>query len=186
MEAVVTADGGGNLKHNGVTESKTEDSWPEEKDSVKPTSDSSASEIEDENIVAFPKLVSNKKRKRSKADEVKKGKTKSPRKTIASKKRDLCNEGNCDGDGEEQVKQRSSVKRKEEEAQEQELQLVPFARTRSRNRNHSDVRFHEDETDVVNGSCSQSESDSSDSRLRNDKFKYCRSMTRSLKVTFCS
>uniref|UniRef100_A0A1J3J756 Lysine-specific demethylase JMJ25 n=1 Tax=Noccaea caerulescens TaxID=107243 RepID=A0A1J3J756_NOCCA len=178
MEAVV-ADDGVNLKRKGLTES-LEDSWPEMKDSVKPTSDSSASEIEEESSVAFPKLVSNKKRKRSKADEVKEGKTKSSRKTRAWKKRDVCNEGN--GDGEEKVKQRSSVKRKEEEAQEQELQLVPFVKTRSRNRNHSDIRFHEDETDVVNGSCSQSESDLSDSRLKNDKFKYCRSMTRSLKA----
>lgn len=155
MEAVVA---------DGLTES-LEDSWPEKKDSVKPTSDSSASEIEEESSVAFPKLVSNKKRKRSKANEVKEGKTKSPRKTRASKKRDLCNEGN--GDGEEKVKQRGSVKRKEEEAQEQQLQLVPFVKT-----------------DVVNGSCSQSESDLSDSRLKNGRFKYCRSMTRSLKVTF--
>ncbi|CAH2038183.1 unnamed protein product [Thlaspi arvense] len=173
MEDVVAANGA-NLKHNGVMKKKP----------VEPTSNSSASDIEEE------RSVSNSKRKRSKADEVKAVKTESPRKKIAAKKLDSRKEGNGDVDEkkrEEKVKQRSPVKNKEEEKCEEELQLVSYIKATSRNRrldlNTSDHQFFEDETDVVNGPCSHSESDLSDSHLKNDKFKDCRSMTRSLKAS---
>ncbi|ESQ35636.1 hypothetical protein EUTSA_v10006772mg [Eutrema salsugineum] len=162
-EAVVAANGV-NLKHNGLMESKPEqDSWRQEKKKpVEPTSLSSGSEIEEENSVGSPKRVSNRKRKRSIADEAKVGKTKSSRKKKAAEKRNGDDEKKC----EEKLKQRSSVKRrgKEEEKLEQSIYVL------------------ENETDVVYGSCSHSDSDLSDSNPKNGNFNDCRSMTRSLRA----
>lgn len=194
MEAVVTAANGVNLKHNGLMESSLEslqDSWPEKKKPVEATSVSTGSDIEEENSVESPKRVSNKKRKRSKADEGSKaGKTKPSRKKRALKKEEGSgDEKKC----EEKVKQRSYVNRKaitqkEEEEWEQELEVVSFikatSRSKSRKLDCSDIRFLEDVTDAVSGSCSRSESDFSDSHLKNENFNDCRSMTRSLRVTF--
>lgn len=181
MEAVVS-DNGVNLKHNGLTETSPEDSWPEKKKPVESTSVSTGSDIEEENSVASPKRVTNKKRKRSKADDCSKaGKTKPLRKKRALKK--------C----EERVKQRSSVNKKaitqkEEEKWEQGLELVSIDKatspSKSRNSDCTDIMVLEDVTDVVSGSCSRSESDLSDCHPKNENFNEFRSMTRSLRVTF--
>lgn len=153
MEAVVT-DNGVNLKHNGLMETK-----PEKEKPVKPTSLSSGSdteEEEEERSVGSLKRVSNKKRKRSIADEGRVAKTKSSREKRRKEK--------INGD-EKKLKQRSSVKRraktkKEDKEREQELKLVPFI----------------EPTDAGNSS-------DSDSHVKNENFKDCRSMTRSLRVT---
>lgn len=157
MEAVVT-DNGVNLKHNGLMETK-----PEKEKPVKPTSLSSGSdteEEEEERSVGSLKRVSNKKRKRSIADEGRVAKTKSSREKRAAKRR----KEKINGD-EKKLKQRSSVKRraktkKEDKEREQELKLVPFI----------------EPTDAGNSS-------DSDSHVKNENFKDCRSMTRSLRVT---
>ncbi|CAH8389099.1 unnamed protein product [Eruca vesicaria subsp. sativa] len=160
MEAVVAANGV-NHKHNGLLETK-----PEKEKPVKPTSLSSGSDIEEEeSSVRSLKRVSNKKRKRSTADEGRVAKTKSSKEKKAPKKR---KEKTNDDDNEKKLKQRSSVKRraktkKEDKEREQELKLVPFI----------------NQTDAVNSSCSHSDSDS---HVKNDNFKDCRSMTRSLRV----
>ncbi|KAH0863847.1 hypothetical protein HID58_081058, partial [Brassica napus] len=154
MEAVVT-DNGVNLKHNGLMETK-----PEKEKPVKPTSLSSGSdteEEEEERSVGSLKRVSNKKRKRSIADEGRVAKTKSSREKRRKEK--------INGD-EKKLKQRSSVKRRaktkkedKEREREQELKLVPFI----------------EPTDAGNSS-------DSDSHVKNENFKDCRSMTRSLRA----
>lgn len=153
MEAVVA-----DHKRNGRMETK-----PEKEKPVKPTSLSSSSDVEEEEerSVGSLKRVSNKKRKRSIADEGRVAKTKSSREKRAARKRK--EKGNGD-DEEKKPKQRSSVKRraktkKEDKEREQELKLVPFIEP--------------------TGSCSHSESDS---HVKNDNFNDCRSMTRSLRV----
>lgn len=190
---VVVATNGVNLNHNGVKESSVESCWLEEKKPVEATSLSSGSSDieEEESSVGSPKRVSNKKRKRSKADAVKKASiAKSPRKNRTLKKRSGDDERKCEV---KNKKQRSSVNKrvkKEEEVVvddeknwEQEHQLVPFIKSTSRHRSkNSDIWFG-NEIDN-NASCSRSESDLSDSHLKNENFNDCRSMTRSLKVTF--
>ncbi|XP_018450448.1 lysine-specific demethylase JMJ26 isoform X2 [Raphanus sativus] len=155
MEAVVA-----DHKRNGRMETK-----PEKEKPVKPTSPSSGSDVEEEEeeerSVGSLKRVSNKKRKRSIADEGRAAKTKPSREKRDTKKRK--EKGNGD-DEEKKPKQRSSVKRraktkKEDKEREQELKLVPFIEP--------------------TGSCSHSESDS---HVKNDKFNDCRSMTRSLRA----
>ncbi|KAL0797701.1 hypothetical protein Bca101_052875 [Brassica carinata] len=160
---------------NDLMERKPEplqDSCPEKKKPIKPTSLSSGSDIEveeEESSVRSLKRVSNKKRKRSIADEDRVAKTKSSREKRAAKKRiEKTNGDDDEKKPEEKPKQRSSVKRrakmkKEDKEREQELSLVPFI----------------EPTDDVNGSCSHSESDS---HVKNDNFKDCRSMTRSLRA----
>lgn len=157
MEAVVT-DNGVNLKHSGLMETKPEKDKP-----VKPTSLSSGSDIEEEEeeerSVGSLKRVSNKKRKRSIADEGRVAKTKSSREKRAANRRKEKING-----GEKKLKQRSSVRRraktkKEDKEREQELSLVPFI----------------EPTDAGNSS-------ESDSHVKNDNFNDCRSMTRSLRV----
>ncbi|KAF8071414.1 hypothetical protein N665_1128s0013 [Sinapis alba] len=155
MEAVV-ADNGVNLKHNGLMETK-----PEKEKPVKPTSLNSGSDIEEEErSVGSLKRVSNKKRKRSIADEGRVAKTKSSREKRTAKKRK--EQRNGDDEKKPEENKRSSVKRRAK-TKKQELKLVPFI----------------DPTDAVNGSCSHSESDS---HVKNDNFKDCRSMTRSLRA----
>ncbi|XP_019090861.1 PREDICTED: lysine-specific demethylase JMJ25-like isoform X2 [Camelina sativa] len=176
---VVTANG----VNNGVKEKKK---------LVGATSLSSgSSDLEEESSsVECVKRVSNKTRKRSKADEIK---AKSSR-----KKRRVGSGGDDDECEEKKKKQRSSVKRRAKEEVEEEvvddekknrerkLQVVPFSkatsRSRRKNSDSADVWFRGNEIDVVSASSSRFDSELLDSHLKIEYWNDCRSMTRNLKA----
>ncbi|EOA37576.1 hypothetical protein CARUB_v10011915mg [Capsella rubella] len=187
MEGVVVTANGVNLKHKGGKEGSKGTCWPEKKKLLVATSLSSgSSDIEEESSVECVKRVSNKRRKRSKADEIK-------AKPSRKKKRDGIGgvESKCE---EVEKKQRSSVKRRAKEEEEvvdddknweQELQLVSFtkptSRSRSKNSDSGDVWFPGNDIDV-SASSSRSESELPDFHLKSENFSDCRIMTRNLKA----
>ncbi|CAN8305422.1 unnamed protein product [Cochlearia groenlandica] len=167
------------VKDNGVIEISKE-SCPEKKIiQDKATSIRSGSDIkEDEEDERFrQQVVSNKKRKRSKADEGKARKRETLKKPRKSGKDEV----------KEKKKQRISVKKRistkhEEEEEEEEEECEQESKLGSLTTKATDVGFLESVIDVSSASCSPSESHLSDTHAKNNVFKEWRSMTRMLKA----